>query len=398
MDKKRFGRFRSKLIKSLCAGVTVSLSATVFTTPLVAIHFGAVSLVSILTNLLTLWVITYIFYGIMLVCIVGAFHIGVAGWLAGTLSWLIRYVLGAADVMASLPLAAVYTKSDYIVAWLIFAYVLLCVYILLKEKPAVLFTGLVTIALCVSICLSWMEPMHDECRMTMLDVGQGQAILLQSNGKTFLVDCGGDYEEDAADIAAETLLSQGICRLDGIILTHYDLDHSGGLEYLLTRIDTDLILIPDIEDEYGVRDSLKRQYGDRAIVVADDTELAYDGVNIWLCAPFSYNSGNEGCICVLFQTENCDILITGDRGEVGEKLLLRSKELPQVDVLVVGHHGSKYSTSEKLLEAVRPTYAFISAGAGNRYGHPAQLILDRLAEYGCLIFRTDENGTIIYRG
>ena len=398
LNAKRFGRFKSRLVKGVCSSVSVSLSATVFTTPLVAFHFGTVSLVSILTNLLTLWVITYIFYGIMLVCLLGCFSAGAAGIVAGVLSWLIRYVLGVADVMASLPMAAVYTKSGYIVAWLVFSYVLLAAYLLLKEKPAVLFGSLVTVGLCLCVGLSWLEPMLDECRMTMLDVGQGQAILLQSSGKTFLVDCGGDYEEDAADVAAETLLSQGIRRLDGIILTHYDADHSGGVEYLLTRIDTDLILMPDIEDEIGVGQRLTAIVGDGTMIVSEDITLTFDGVEMTLFAPFSYNSGNEGSICVLFQTENCDILITGDRGEVGERLLLRQAELPRVDVLVVGHHGSKYSTSEALLDTVHPDYAFISVGARNRYGHPAQIILERLAEYGCVIYRTDENGTIVYRG
>lgn len=397
LDKSRFGRWNNKFTKSICVSVSVSLSATVFTTPLVAIHFGTVSLVAMVTNLLTLWVITYIFYGIMLVCLLGCFSSAAAAFLAGILAWFIRYVLGVADVMASFPLAAVYTKSVYIVAWLVFCYVLLAVFMLLKKKPVVLFGCLVTLGLCLSVGLSWLEPWMGECRMTMLNVGQGQCILLQSGGKTFLVDCGGDHSEDAADIAAETLLSQGISRVDGIILTHYDADHSGGLEYLLTRIGTQLILMPDIRDEYGIADKMCAAAGDGAILVSEDLTLTFGGSTVEIFAPFSFDSGNEGSICVLFQTENCDILITGDRGAVGERLLLRGKELPQVDVLVVGHHGSKHSTTQELLEAVQPTYAFISVGEGNRYGHPADVILQRLLEFGCIIFRTDENGTIIFR-
>ena len=397
LDESRFGRYTSRIIKSLCVSVSVSVSATVFTMPLVALHFGTVSLVSIVTNLLTLWVVTYIFYGIMLVCLIGIFSAGAASILAWIVSWLIRYVLGAADVMASFPLAAVYTKSVYIVAWLVFCYVLLVIFIVLKKKPMVLFGCLVTIGLCLSVALSWLEPMLWECRMMMLDVGQGQCILLQSGGRTFLVDCGGDYGEDSADLAAETLLSQGISRLDGVILTHYDADHSGGLEYLLTRIDTELVFVPDIEDEHGVADRLREQVGEAVVVVSKNMTASCDSAQLQLYAPFSYESGNEGSFCVLFQTENCDILITGDRGAVGERLLLRGKELPQVDVLVVGHHGSKHSTSQELLDAVQPTYAFISVGEGNRYGHPADVILQRLLEFGCIIFRTDENGTIIFR-
>ena len=103
-------------------------------------------------------------------------------------------------------------------------------------------------------------------------------------------------------------------------------------------------------------------------------------------------------MCVLFQTEKCDILITGDREAAGEKLLLADHTIPQLEVLVVGHHGSKTSTCEELLEATRPKYALISVGADNTYGHPAREVLERLLAFGCLIFRTDLNGTIVYRG
>lgn len=397
MDKKRLGRFKGKLVNWFSSGVSVSLSATVFTTPLVAIHFGTVSLVATLTNLLTVWIISFVFYGTMLVCLLGCFHAGAAAFAAGIVAWPIRYVLWISKLLASFPLAAVYTKSGYIVAWLVFAYVLLAVYLLIKEKPAAVLTGVAVMSLCICITLSWVEPMLDECRMTMLDVGQGQAILLQSEGKTYLVDCGGDYDEDTADIVAETLLSQGIRRLDGIALTHYDGDHSGGVQYLLTRIDTNLLLLPYSNDEAGVGERLRQLVDGGSVAVMEDTVLSFGGAKLTLFAPISYNSGNESSMSVLFQTENCAILITGDMGADGERLLMKYHELPQVDVLVVGHHGSKYSTSEELLQTVMPTYAFISVGE-NHYGHPAQLILDRLAQFGCIVFRTDEYGTIIYRG
>lgn len=398
MDKKRLGRWKGKAVNWFSSGISVSLSAMVLTTPLVAVHFGTISLVSALTNLLTVWVITFIFYGIMLVCLLSFFHMGIAAWMASVIAWPIRYVLAVAKFLASLPLAAVYTQSGYITAWLVFAYVLLAIFMCIKQKPALLFASLTLLSLCLCVTLSWAEPMLDECRMTMLDVGQGQAILLQSEGKTYLVDCGGDYEEDAADITAEKLLSMGINRLDGIFLTHYDADHSGGLPYLLTRIDTDLILMPYSMDDEGVGDTLREISGDAAIVVKEDLILEFGGVQIDIFAPLSYNSGNESSMSILFQTENCAILITGDMGEAGERLLLKTHQLPQVDVLVVGHHGSKTSTSEALLQAVQPAYAFISVSEDNYYGHPAKVVLDRLLAYECLIFRTDENGTIIYRG
>ena len=99
----------------------------------------------------------------------------------------------------------------------------------------------------------------------------------------------------------------------------------------------------------------------------------------------------------MFDGENCDILITGDRGELGETLLVKTHQLPEVDVLIAGHHGSKYSTGKLLLDTVKPDTVIISAGADNPYGHPAPELLDRLLAYGIRVFRTDLNGTVIFR-
>jgi competence protein ComEC len=370
----------------------------VFTTPLVAIYFGVVSLISVISNLLTLWMITIVFYGILFCCLVGAIAPVAGVWVGSFLAWAIRYILGVTKLLAKFPLAAVYTESGYIVAWLVLVYVLLGVYVFAKKKPALLFGSLIAASLGVCLVCSWAEPWLSDCRMTMLDVGQGQAILLQSSGRTYLVDCGGDYRDEAADITAETLLSQGISRLDGIILTHYDRDHSGGLSYLLTRIETQMLVLPAIEDPDGVGEIL-RQRTDGAVMYLDrDIIISYDDTNLTIFAPEHDNLGNEGSICVLFQQGNSDILITGDRGMAGERILLHDHDLPQVDVLVAGHHGSKNSTSQELLDEIQPTYAFISVGEDNFYGHPAQELLKRLEEMGCIIYRTDEDSTIVYRG
>ncbi len=397
MDEKRLGRWKGKFTNWLSSSLSITLSAMVFTTPLVAIYFGAVSIIGFLTNLLTLWLITYIFYGILLVCVIGSFSAGIAAFLGEIIAWPIRYVLSAAEVFGSFPLAAVYTKSVYVVLWLILSYVLLFVYLHTKKKPALLFTALVAGGLIAALVLSWTEPLIGECRMTMLDVGQGQSILLQSQGKTFLVDCGGNRTEDAADMAADTLLSQGIRQLDGIIVTHYDKDHAGGLAYLLTRVKTENLFLPYAMDENGVGDRLTKLSGGQAHSINEDTQIRYGDVVITLFAPVSYNSGNESSMCILFQTKNCDILITGDSGKTVEGMLLQRHDLPKLEVLVAGHHGSKNSTSQELLEATRPDYVFISVSQNNLYGHPAEELLARLKAFGCVIYRTDQNGTIYFR-
>lgn len=381
-----------RLLTWLTSSVSVSLSSMSFTTPFCAFYFGTVSLIGPLTNLLSLWIISFVFYGLMGVCILSLCWQTGASLLAWIISLPIRFVLGAAGLFGNLPMAAVYTQSNYIVLWLLLCYILLAVFLLQKEKRPGLLLSCATVSLCLALLASWIEPTQDDFRLTVLDVGQGQSILLQSEGRTFLVDCGGDSETKTADLIAGTLLSQGIDRLDGIILTHYDTDHAGALDELLARVETDLLLVPDTVDARPFP-----QVQGAVCYVDSDMKITLDSGCITIYGPIYSGSDNENSLCVLFEAENCAILITGDRSDFGERMLLRHTELPDVDVLIAGHHGAKSSTSEELLRAVTPETVIISAGEGNYYGHPHPELLSRLEEFGCTVYRTDLHGTVIYR-
>ena len=386
-------RFRSWI----SGGVGVTLSAMFFTTPLVAYYFGTVSLVSILTNLLTLWAVSLIFYGIMAVCLlyfIWAKGAAVLGWI---ISWLIRYVLTVSKTLSAFPLAAVYTQSIFIVLWLVLCYGLIAVFLLSKKRQPFVLICCGVLGLCLALGCSWAEPLLDDTRMTLLDVGQGQCVLLQSKGKAYVVDCGGDSDTRSADLAAETLLSQGISRLDGVIVTHYDRDHAGGVGHLLSRIPADVVFLPEGPDEENMLDTILPFCNGRESFVKEDLLLQWKDTSVTVFAPTLSTSDNERGLCVLFRDGNCDILITGDLSSLGERLLLVEKQLPELTALVVGHHGSKSSTCEKLLEATTPEYAFISVGENNYYGHPSREVLDRLTQFGCTVYRTDEYGTIIFR-
>lgn len=381
----------------VASSASVTLSAMVFTTPLVAYYFGCVSLVGILTNLLTLWVISLIFYGIILSLGISIFSVSVATFVGQLVSIPIRLVLCIATSFSKLPMAAGYTVSAYVVVWLIGAYLLFAFFLLQKKKRPIFLACCIMITFLLSQVLSWTEPMLDSCRVTVLNVGQGQSILLQADGKTFLIDCGGDDSMQSADIAAQTLLSQGISRLDGVVLTHYDDDHAAGLPYLLTQIKTDRLILPYICDEKHVGETLAQLTNGCVHYVNEDIKYTFGKTEITIIGPISYDTGNESSLCVLFSRENCDILITGDRGELGESLLLREHDLPQLDLLIAGHHGSATSTGEALLSATMPQTVIISVGADNVFGHPSADVLQRLVRIGSNVYRTDLHGTIIFR-
>ena len=389
--------FKVRFRQWLASGIAVTFSAMFFTTPLVAYYFGCVSLIGVVTNLLTLWAVSWVFYGIVAVCILSLFWHQAAVVLAWLVSWPIRYVLSAARLLASIPLAAVYTKSIWILLWLVLCY-LLAVRLFIKPRPgiAVVASGVVA-GLCVALLLSWCQPVLDDCRMTVLDVGQGQSIILQAQGRTFLVDCGGSRDQQATDEAVETLLCMGIYRLDGVILTHYDGDHAGGMENLLARISADAVWLPRQSDDPELQQQMLQASGHCGVMVTDDQRLTWGTASLDIYSPQEGHSDNERSLCVLLRTENCAILITGDLGITGENRLVLEKKIPELTALVAGHHGSAYSTGDGLLAATRPKHVYISVGEDNAYGHPSQAVLDRLEQYGCEVHRTDLDGTLVFR-
>lgn len=379
-----------RLLRKLAAGIAVTIGAQILTIPLCAYYFGVVSLVGVFTNLLVLWTVSLTFCLLVAVCVLALVCLPlavIAGSVAGV---LIRYVLTAAKIMAAFPWAAVYTVSPYVTIWLFFAYCLLLIYLVCR-KMAGAFTCCTILSLCLALTASWLEPCSSDVRFTVLDVGQGQCLIMQSGGRVYVVDCGGDSDTRPADAAAEALLSHGYSHIDGLILTHTDRDHAGGAENLLSRIRTDLLILPRQAEKIAVPE-------DTQVVIAEQNLEITDGSGkISIFAPVFHGEENEMSLCVLFDTEKCDILITGDRNAFGERSLLRHADIPNVDVLIAGHHGSKYSSCQELLEATRPQIVCISVGADNSYGHPAQEVLDRLSSFGCTVYRTDQQGTITIR-
>jgi len=389
--------FKDRTVFSGVSCVSITLSTMITTTPFSAAYFGTVSIVGVLTNLLTLWVISFIFIGVLLACIAGFVWMPLARCVAWVVAWPIRYVTAVASFLGSLPHSAVYTCSIYIVIWIVMCYVLFTVFMLSKKKQPWLLVCGGALGLILALVLTWIEPMGDNYRVTVFDVGHGQSVLIECDDKRYLVDCGGDSDKIAADTVTHNLLSRSITKLDGIILTHYDADHAGGVPLLLNDIEAEVLYLPDTEAESHIRQTLVESH-DNICFLSSYAELETDKMKLSIVPGKHETQDNERSMCVLFQMENCAILITGDRSTAGEKALLQEMELPPVDILVVGHHGSGSATGMELLANIQPKIAVISVAENNYYGLPAEQTLYRLRLFGCRVYRTDREGTIVFKG
>lgn len=387
--------------KALNLSVSTTVGAMVFTTPLIACSFGVVSLVSVVANFLTLWCVSICFQAGVLICLLGYLLPGVAGALAWLIAWLIRYFLWVTQWLAGLPFAAIYTDNSYTVLVLLFVYLLIGTFLLCRHgRNAIAFAGCVGVAVALCVTLSVAESRTAQIQTTVLDVGQGQCVLLEWDGMTAMVDCGGSYPEDAGEKAARLLLSHGRQSLDVLVLTHFDADHAGGIPQLLRRVDVERLYLPPAEADDSLCTQILQtaaQTHTQVLFVTQDLVLEHEMIRMRLFAPVSYHPGNDGGLSVLCSKEDYDILITGDMSFEAEHRLLALHDLPRTELLLAGHHGSATSTGTQLLQTVQPDMVLISVGSENRYGDPTQEALDRITTSGASVYRTDVNSTIIIR-
>ncbi len=376
---------------------SVTLGAMSVTIPLCAWYFGMVSVIGIVTNLLTMWVVSFAFCGIIFACLLSLVWMPAGTLVAELISWPIRYILWAAGLLSRVPGGVAYTGSPYTVIWIVSTIGLVALFFLCMRKAPALLSGAVVGLYALSMIATWAEPYRDNVRVTVLDVGQGQCILLQSRDSAYLLDCGGSEPEQVANTVLCAMGAQGIYSLDGIILTHFDKDHANATAYVLQTVSTNRLYLPNTEPESAIRMELVSQ--GIPITWVTQTQKISCGVGELTLFPSQISdSGNESSLCILYQGENCGILVTGDRDFQGEADLLKQGEIPKLDVLVVGHHGAYTSAGWQLLSQTMPEIVVISVGRDNLHGHPDSYTLDRLYRFGCTVRRTDEEGTIYIRG
>ena len=397
--KSRLGRLAGKMLSFLCSTMAVTLGALLFTTPLSAIHFHAVSLIGPLTNLLTLWAVSASFVGSLLSACIGLFFLAAGTALAWLSAWPSRWVIGMAQSIAKWPYASISLLSGYLAGWFAVAYVIFLIWLVCRKsiRPLIPAAALILTLSAALLIRAWPSA-TGALTIAALDVGQGASTLLYSKGHAVLVDCGGSGLDDPGDVAADYLQSMGLSHLDALILTHYHTDHANGVPELLARVDVGLLVLPDVTEDSALRQeilSMAREYGYEVELLYNyDAEITCGDSRLKIFIPMGDGGANEEGLSVLCSAGSYDVLITGDMNDVVEQRLLKYKDLPDIELLMVGHHGSSHSTSEELLLTVKPEVAVISVGRNNSYGHPTDQTLERLGAAGCEIYRTDWMGTI----
>lgn len=397
-NKRPFGRLILSLCRILCANVGVTLGAMLFTTPLIALYFGQIGLIAPLTNLLTLWAITALMVCALVIGTLAIFLPSIMVWAGLVIGLLGHYIYTVVLVLGRLPLASLDGTNHYFQIWLLAVYLFLLTIVFAPKRgrQAMVSIACLAILLGSAVGLNRRSVQRADLTITALDVGQGASTLFLSGGSAVLVDCGGNSASSPGDLAADRLAALGSTDLDTLILTHLDDDHFNGVAQLFWRLDIAQVFLTAATTEPEHLALLLE------LAAAEDTEVIFvtETQTIWvgnsqltLYPPLSGGTSNEEGLFVLSSCGDFDTLITGDADSFVEQMLIKYHPIPDLELLMVGHHGSKHSASARFLDVLRPELAVISVGY-NSYGHPADDTLARLASLGIQVWRTDLDGPI----
>ena len=410
-----FGKLFSSWVEELFPGcpsfisdaVSLTFASSVVASPLSAAMFSQFPVVSVLSNILTgplfapvcvlglaATSVGLLFPGLSLIC----------GNAASWAGWLMVRVVG---FTSSIPWASIPVDVPEFVA--IVASALLCAILwVVWPKPHRVsllsaFAFVAPLIIVVGACIL-LRPQATE--IAMLDVGQGDAIVLRSGSSTLLIDTGNQEAK-----LREALARQGIYKIDAVLITHPDDDHMGSLASLNGVVEVSSVIIADGAKTCGCSNCAKLRKNAQELVGQDSivSLSAQDVIRVgkWeaRCVwprEFTDEGGNADSICLVATADidgdgssDAKALLVGDAETDQLQTLIDEGEVGQVDIYKVGHHGSKNALTEEQARILSPKLSLVSVGANNRYGHPNAKTVNALEGCGSSILRTDQSGDVV---
>lgn len=382
-----------------------------FTLPVMLDTFYQVSVVGLLWNLVAIPLLPVIIAS-------GGLGVVLAGWniflgsLAGSPAYgMLQLYQEIGNISEKLPVG-MWTPgqpSKPVIAGyylVIFLLVLVEKQLIKREKRWKIFPGMELCSMLLLLLLM-AHPWQQREKITFLDVGQGDASLLQSGGQTLLLDGGSTSQKNVGTyVILPYIKQQGISCLEAVVLTHTDQDHINGVTEVLEEGKKGWLTVKNLMYPYWMEGTeqgkqLKKlaeeagascrkiRAGDRLTIGKAEAVVLYPKEQEKIEEP------NAGSLVLFWKWEGVQAMFTGDLPEEKERELLQN--LPACEILQVGHHGSATSTCREFLEQVQPSLAVISCAMKNRYGHPSPDTVDRLKKTGCEIRYTMKSGAITIR-
>ncbi len=390
--------------RRLSKEVIATLVASAVTAPIVAWHFGRVSLAAPLTNLAAAPLFGLAQPALFLSLVLAPFR-PAAQLLADGTHVLLAAIVRVGKYGAAIPASAIDVQPTFLTACLLAgasaSFLAACVS-RYWGRPVMLSVG----ALGVALWWPVLRPAAGRMEVHMIDVGQGDAIALRTpRWRWVLVDAGDQWRDtDLGERVVAPYLRRHGGSVAAFILSHPHADHIGGAASVLERVPVSMVVDGGYAQGSTVYEgvlSAAREHGVAWRRARPGTAFDIDGVSFSVLSPDSADianapDANAASVVVMAEYRGVRVLLTGDaERDVEARLAREFGGSLRADVLKVGHHGSATSSSAPLLDAVEPRLALVSVGTGNRYGHPSPDVMAALARRGAQVLRTDDAGTIV---
>ncbi len=392
----------------------VSLSATVGTLPLVATHFHTVPLVGFVANLL---LVPFLGSAAVVLGLASAalvfIHTGAATlavWCAGAVVSLGVWMV---EAIAALPFTAVHFVTLTLFELILFYTFCVSLLFSIRLQPSglrrVFFSCLFGLILCDGLYWLTQRYFQTELRVSFLDVGQGDAAVVEFPGShVMIIDAGGFTSrtfDSGRAIVAPFLWQRKIGRIDTLVLSHPNLDHYGGLEFLAEHFGVAAFWFngearPDSRRFKRLMATLRENDIQTHSLCRDTPNREIGGVRVQILHPPCGQTGldtNDASLVLRLSHGEVDMLFSGDVEVAGERALLVTPTQLESEILKVPHHGSRSSSTRPFLEAVSPEIAIASLGYRNRFRFPAPEVVGRYEQQGTTLLRTDQVGTVTVR-
>ena len=371
----------------------ISLISTLGTLPISIYYFGSINLIGFILNLIFVPYVSFIVFPFTLITFIVPKLYFILNILTSILESISMFT-NKLKLIVYFPKVSIYFIIVYSILFILF--------IKTKKKKHIIFLIIITIFIKIKPYL------NSDILVYYIDVGQGDSILLSSPNRkeNILIDTGGkiSYEKEKwkerktkniADNTITFLRKLGINKLDYLIITHGDNDHSGDAEYLVENFKVNKVIL-----NCGSYNNLEK----RLIKVLNKNNIKYssciknlniDKYKLKFLNTKEYDNENDNTNVIYTNLNNYKFLFMGDAGINKEEDIINKYDIKNIDFLKVGHHGSNTSSSKDFIDKIKPRYSIISVGKNNRYGHPKEEVLSTLKS--SKIYRTDKDGTIEVR-
>ena len=355
-----------------------SFIAFLFSLPITLYYNYEINLMQIINNVIIVPLVSIIIYPLTILTFIFSFLEPILNVLISILKFISTHLIMINIIVPKVSLIFYFTYYVFL-------------FMFLKTNRKIFILLIIIYTLCIKA-----KPLIDfNTYVYFLDVGQGDSLLIYSKHKVILIDTGGNDNVKVSDNTIKFLKSTGKSKINYLVLTHGDYDHMGEAISLVENFRVEKVIFNCGSYNELEKNLIKVLYKKKIPYYSCIKELNIDNSKLHFLQTKEYDNENDNSNVIYTKLDGYKFMFMGDASSATEKEIINKYNLPNIDVLKVGHHGSKTSSSKEFVGVINPKYSIISVGKNNRYGHPNDSVLQNLND--SKIYRTDQDGSIMFK-